>query len=70
MGIILTSGNMFQKMIREELVDLVETIMTMRDKNTNELLSEEEHYTLVVKCKSSIKHSGGTDLIYYPKLVG
>ena len=33
---------MSQKMTREELVDLVETITTMRNKSTNELLSEKE----------------------------
>lgn len=61
---------MSQSMTREELVDLVETIMTMRDKNTGELLSEEEHHAQVIKFKRGIKHPGGTDLIYYPELVG
>lgn len=55
---------------REELVDLVEEIMTIRDKNTGKILSEEEHHALVIKFKRSIKHPGGTDLIYYPELVG
>lgn len=61
---------MAEKLSREELVDLVETIMTVRDKNTNKLLSEEEHPALVIKFKKSINHLGGTDLIYYPELVG
>lgn len=61
---------MSQNMTREELVDLVETIISMRDKKTNELLSEEEHHALVIKFKRGIKHPGGTDLIYYPELVG
>lgn len=61
---------MSQNMTREELVDLVETIMTVRDKKTNKLLSEEEHHALVMKFKRSINHPGGTDLIYYPELVG
>ena len=66
----IRSDNMSQNMTREELVDLVETIITMRDKNTNKLLSEEEHIALVVKFKTNIKHPGGTDLIFYPELVG
>lgn len=61
---------MSQNMTREELVDLVETIISMRDKKTNELLSEEKHHALVIKFKRGIKHPGGTDLIYYPELVG
>ena len=61
---------MSQSMTREELVDLVETIMTMRDKNTGKLLSEEEHHALVIKFKTNINHPKGTDLIYYPELVG
>ena len=61
---------MSEKMTREELVDLVETIITMRDKNTGELLSEEEHHGRVIKFKRGIRHPGGTDLIYYPESVG
>ena len=57
-------------MTREELADLVEAIMTMRDKNTGKLLSEREHHTLVVKFKNGINHPKGTDLIYYPESVG
>lgn len=61
---------MSQNMTREELIDLVETIISMCDKNTNKLLSEEEHHALVIKFKRGIKHPEGTDLIYYPELVG
>ena len=61
---------MSQSMSREELVDLVEAIMTMRDKVTGDVLSEEDHHALVVKFKRGINHPGGTDLIYYPELVG
>ena len=32
-------------------------------------MTEEEHTALVVKFKQSIKHPGGSDLIYYPELV-
>ena len=60
---------MFQKLSREELVDLVEAIMTVRDKK-GKVLSAEEHLALVLKFKESITHPGGTDLIYYPTLVG
>ena len=61
---------MSEKLSREELVDLVESIMTVRDKKTGELLSEKEHHELVIKFKKNINHPGGTDLIYYPELVG
>lgn len=61
---------MSEKLSREELVDLVETIMTVRDKNTGILLSEKEHHALVIKFKRNINHPGGTDLIFYPELVG
>lgn len=61
---------MSQDMTREELVELVETIRTVRDKKTGRVLSEEEHHVLVMKFKRSIKHPGDTDLIYYPQLVG
>lgn len=60
---------MVQELSREELVDLVEAIMTVRDKKGN-VLSEEEHHALVLKFKRSITHPGGSDLIYYPTLVG
>lgn len=61
---------MSQKMTREELVELVETITTLRDKNTNKLLSEEEIHELVLKFESGINHPGGSDLLFYPQLVG
>ncbi len=61
---------MSQKLSREELVDLVETIMTVRDKNTGEYIPEKEHELLVRKFEDSINHPGGSDLIYYPELVG
>lgn len=61
---------MSQNMTREELVDLVESIMTVRDKKTGKVLSEKEHVALLAKFKESIKHPRGTDLIYYPELVG
>ena len=54
---------------REELVDLVETIQTVREKGTGRRLTEEEHCALVVKFKNSINHPGGSDLIYYPELI-
>ena len=57
-------------MTREELYDLVETIITMYDKKTEKKLTEKEHIELVVKFKKCINHPGGTDLIYYPELVG
>lgn len=40
---------MKQKLTREELVDLVETIINVHDKKTGRLLTEEEHGALVVK---------------------
>ncbi len=61
---------MEQKLSREELVDLVETIMSVHDKKTGKLLTEEEHGALVMKFKRGINHPGGSDLIYYPELVG
>lgn len=61
---------MEQKLTREELVDLVETIMSVHDKKTGRLLTEEEHCALVVKFEKGINHPGGSDLIYYPELVG
>ena len=60
---------MEQKLSREELVDLVETIISVHDKKTGKLLTEEEHCALVVKFKEIINHPGGSDLIYYPNLV-
>lgn len=40
---------MEQKLSREELVGLVETIISVHDKKTGRLLTEEEHCALVVK---------------------
>lgn len=61
---------MSQKLSREELVDLVETIINMYDKKTKKELTEEEHVALVVKFKKGINHPKGSDLIFYPELVG
>ena len=61
---------MSQKLSREEFLDLVKSIMTVRNINTGALLSEQEHHALVMKFKDNINHPGGTDLIYYPELVG
>ena len=57
-------------MSREELVDLVEEIITVKEKGTNRIFSEEEHCALVNKFMKNINHPGGSDLIYYPELVG
>lgn len=59
-----------EKLSKEELVDLVETIMNVYDKKAGKPLTEEEHIELVEKFKKVIKHPGGSDLIYYPELVG
>jgi len=61
---------MSQKLSREELFDLVETIINVYDKNTKRDLTEEEHVALVVKFRKGINHPGGSDLIYYPEIVG
>lgn len=61
---------MSEKLSREELVDLVETIINMYDKHTKKVFTEKEHVALVVKFEKGIKHPGGSDLIYYPELVG
>lgn len=61
---------MEQKFSREELIDLVETIMSVHDKKTGRSLTEEEHCALIKKFKKGIAHPGGSDLIYYPELVG
>lgn len=60
---------MEQKLSRDELVELVKMIQTVRDKEGN-TLSEEEHHALVMKFVKAVSHPGGTDLIYYPTLVG
>lgn len=49
---------------------MVESIMTVRDKKTGEMLSEKEHHALALKFKKGIRHPGGSNLIYYPALVG
>ncbi len=54
---------------KEELIELIESIMTLRDKKTDKKLTEQEHCDLVNKFKKNIKHSGGSDLIYYPELI-
>ena len=54
---------------KEELVKLIKSIMTLRDSKTGKKLTEQEHLDLVNKFKASIKHSGGSDLIYYPELI-
>lgn len=61
---------MSRKLSREELVDLVETIINMQDKDTKKDLTEREHVALVVKFKNSINHPGGSGLIYYPEDYG
>lgn len=61
---------MSENMTREELVDLVEMITSVREKTTNRKLTEKEHFNLVKKFEENIKHPGGSDLIYYPQLVG
>ncbi len=61
---------MEQKLSREEIIDLVEMIMSVHDKKTGKLLTEEEHCMLIAKFKRGINHPGGSDLIYYPELVG
>lgn len=61
---------MEQKLSREELIDLVESIMRVQDIKTGRVLTEKEHTALVVKFAKGINHPGGSDLIYYPELVG
>ena len=61
---------MAEKMSREELVDLVEMIISVTDKTSKRKLTEKEHHALVLKFKENINHPGGSDLIYYPELVG
>lgn len=61
---------MEQKLSREELVDLVETMISMRDKTTGRRLTGKEHFALVGKFETGMNHPGGSDFIYYPALVG
>lgn len=56
-------------MSREELTELVKAIQTVRDPETGRAFTEAEHTALVVKFEKSIKHPGGSDLIYYPQLI-
>lgn len=58
------------KLTRKDLIELVESIVNVHDKNTGKDLTEKEHAALVAKFKKSINHPGGSDLIYYPELVG
>ena len=60
---------MVEKLSREELVELVQSIISLHDRNEHEL-TEMEHHEVVLKFKKGINHPGGTDLIYYPELVG
>lgn len=61
---------MSELLSREELIDLVEAIINMCDKDTKKELTEKEHAALVAKFKKGINHSGGSDLIFYPEDVG
>lgn len=61
---------MSETMTREELADLVEMITSVREKGTNRKLTEMKHFNLVKKFEENINHPGGSDLIYYPQLVG
>ena len=61
---------MCKKMSREELIDLVETIITMYDKKNQKELDAYEQDALVIKFEDNINHPGGSDLIFYPELVG
>lgn len=61
---------MAEKLSKEELADLVESIMHVCDKKTGRQLTEEEHDALVLKFEQGISHPGGSDLIFYPELVG
>ena len=60
---------MFRELSGEELTELVKAIQTVRDQKTGRTLTEAEHAALVVKFKKSIRHPGGSDLIYYPQLI-
>lgn len=65
-----TCDNMSQKLSREDLLELVEAIISEYDKNTKKELTEEEHAALVVKFKKGINHKRGSGLIYYSEDVG
>ena len=55
---------------REDLADIVEMLTTMKDKATGKVLSEAEGDGLVMTFTENINHPGGSDLIFYPELVG
>lgn len=55
---------------RPDLIDLVETIISMHDKDSGRLLSEEELDELVKLFEAAISHPAGSDLIFYPELAG
>ncbi len=55
---------------REDLADIVEMLTTMKDKATGKVLSEAEYDGLVMTFTENINHPGGSDLIFYPELVG
>lgn len=55
---------------REDLADIVEMLTTMKDKATGKVLSETEYDGLVMTFTENINHPGGSDLIFYPELVG
>ncbi len=61
---------MAEKMERDDLVNLVKEIISVTENGTNRVFTEEEHHALVLKFKKNINHPGGSDLIYYPELVG
>lgn len=61
---------MAEKMERDDLVNLVKEIISVTENCTNRVFTEEEHHALVLKFKKNINHPGGSDLIYYPELVG
>ena len=55
---------------REDLADIVEMLTTMKDKATGKVMSEAECDGLVMTFTENINHPGGSDLIFYPELVG
>ncbi|MBO5093655.1 MAG: bacteriocin immunity protein [Lachnospiraceae bacterium] len=55
---------------REDLIDIVEMLLTMRDQETGESLSEAEYDALVTMFQKNINHPAGSDLIFYPQLAG
>ncbi len=65
---------MYQKLsrkeLREELIDIGESIKTLRNKKTGEELSGREFKELMDKFILNISHPLGDDLLFYPELVG